>query len=461
MRSALSTHDAFWQQPHVEFVRQALGRFPQDTTFVVACSGGRDSMLLLALLQQWCPTRLRAIYINHQLHPQAQAWGQLVQHWCDEHQVRCACIAVDVSQGNVEQAARAARYAAFDRSLRADEVLVLGHHRQDQAETVLMRLCAGSSIRGVAAMRAHTVRAHYQLWRPLLAWSRAQVNQAVEVLALQTVDDPANQQLQYDRVWLRQQLWPVLIERWPHAEQGLSRFADTLQEAQSILHEVLLQDWQHCRVGDALSMAAVNTLSAARQRQLLTWWLQGDEPYAPPQQRVSTLLSWLSHTTMRADAVPEVDWQGWRVYGYRQHYHRVRLPLPVAINAPSVLLQTQVWTLACGQFRIWQAQPDRSALRVGQTTDLRGRIEGERLQMSGKTQHSPLKKLLQSWDILPWQRQSVTVWCMGDDVLGVFCPNGFYQSHVADSYLMGWQVEQLPPSTSAEYRQVNLSGRLE
>lgn len=444
MRSALSTHDAFWQQSLVESVRQVLDGFEQTTTFVVACSGGRDSMVVLALLQHWCPTRVRAIYINHQLHRQAIHWGQQVQRWCEHHQVPCQQMAVQVQGANLEQAAREARYAAFDQAIQAHEVLVLGHHRQDQAETVLMRLCAGGSLQGVAAMRAHSSRGHYRLWRPLLRWSRADIDQAVAYLDLAIVDDPANQQLQYDRVWLRQQLWPVLHARWPHAEQGLSRFAHNMQDVQSILQEVITQDWQDCRVDATLSMVAMAGLSVARRRQLLTWWLQGDEPYAPPQARIDTLLGWLSPNLRRADAVPQVDWQCWRVYGYREHYHRVALPLPVAQAKPQVMQATQIWSLACGQFQIEHQQSHAQQLPIGQTIHLRGRIDGERLQMSGKTQHSPLKKLLQSWQILPWQRQSITVWCVGDVILGVFCPNGFYPSQMADSYLMGWQIAPYP-----------------
>lgn len=441
MRPSIPTHDAVWQHPVIKHLNAALHEFPPQTQFVVGCSGGRDSMLLLVLLQQLCPQRLRVIYINHQLHPDAAAWGQQVQHWCDAQQVPCQQITVVVGTGNLEQAARVARYQAFDQHVREDEVLVLGHHQQDQAETVLMRLCAGGSIQAVAGMRARYRRGHYWVWRPLLDWSRAQIDQWIGQWAVPVVDDPANHDAQFDRVWLRQQVWPVLQSRWSGAVQGMCRFAQHVQDAQSILHEVLLQDWQACRVGDALSMPALAALSPARQRQLLTWWLQGKQPYAPPQSRMNTLLSWLQPDALRVDAVPQVDWQDWRVYGYRQRYYRVRLPLPQASACLQPLHADQVWDLACGRFRIWQTDPARQGLAIGQTIHLRGRQAGERLQMSGKTQHSSLKKLLQSWDILPWQRQTVTLWCVDEVVLGVFCPDQFYRTDAATLHLAGWQVE--------------------
>jgi tRNA(Ile)-lysidine synthase len=402
-------------------------------------------MVVLALLQQCCPERIRVIYINHQLHHDAVGWGQRVQAWCDDHHVPCTQIAVQVGDGNLEQAARLARYQAFDQVLQPHDVLVLGHHRQDQAETVLMRICAGGSVQGVAAMHEWQQRGHYQIWRPLLQWSRAEIDQWVTHLALDVVEDPANQDIRFDRVWLRQQLWPILSGRWPHAEVGFGRFAQNVQDVQSILHEVIAEDWQACRVDQTLSMSMLAQLSMPRQRQLLTWWLQGDEPYAPPQTRISTLLSWLT-LNVRSDAVPEVDWQGWRVYGYRDRYYRVKLPLPMTQPQSYAMQQDQVWMLAGGQVRIWcelDAMP-MSRLMIGQTTHLRARVDGERLQMSGKTQHSSLKKLLQSWQVLPWQRHAVTVWCIDDEVLGVFCSNEFYRTQVADQYLAGWQIEPYP-----------------
>lgn len=443
MRPALSTHDAVWQHPVIDHLNAALHDFPPQTQFVVGCSGGRDSMLLLVLLQRLCPQRLRVIYINHQLHPDAAAWGQQVQHWCDTQQVPCQQIAVVVGAGNLEQAAREARYQAFDQQLRTDEVLVLGHHQQDQAETVLMRLCAGGSIQAVAGMRAWYRRGHYWVWRPLLDWSRTQIDQCIQQSAVPVVDDPANHDAQFDRVWLRQQVWPVLQARWSGAVQGIGRFAQHVQDAQSILHEVLLHDWQACRIGDDLSMRALAALSLARQRQLLTWWLQGAAPYAPPQSRISTLLSWLQPDALRMDAVPEVDWQEWRVYGYRQVYYRVRMPLAAASERRLPLQAEQIWALACGRFRIWSTNLQPPDLMIGQMIHLRGRQAGERLQMSGKTQHSSLKKLLQSWDILPWQRQTVTLWCVDEVVLGVFCPDQFYRTDAATLPLAGWQVEPI------------------
>ena len=134
-----------------------------------------DSMLLLHLLSFLCPEKVRTIYIDHQLQSPSAAWGALVQATCQNLNVPCILQKVTVSEGNLENQARQARYQAYMQHLDSDEVLVLAHHQQDQAETVLLRLFSGAGVQGLAAMEVVDVRDDFSIWRPLLEVSREQI----------------------------------------------------------------------------------------------------------------------------------------------------------------------------------------------------------------------------------------------------------------------------------------------
>ena len=157
-----------------------------------------DSMLLLHLLSFLCPEKVRAIYIDHQLQSPSAAWGELVQATCQNLNVPCVLQKVSVCEGNLENQARQARYQAYMQHLDSDEVLVLAHHQQDQAETVLLRLFSGAGVQGLAAMEVVDVRDDFSIWRPLLEVSREQICQWSAELKLDYVQDPSNQDVHYD-----------------------------------------------------------------------------------------------------------------------------------------------------------------------------------------------------------------------------------------------------------------------
>ena len=113
MRSPLPTHDGFWQHALVQQLNQSLHRFDADQSFVVACSGGRDSLTLAAALSFLRPACVRVVHVNHGLHADAARWAQHVERVCLQLQIPCVVRAVQVGQGNLEAEARRARYATL------------------------------------------------------------------------------------------------------------------------------------------------------------------------------------------------------------------------------------------------------------------------------------------------------------------------------------------------------------
>lgn len=187
-------------------VRSTLTGLPSGTTVLVACSGGPDSMALAAACAFVAPrAKLRAglVTVDHQLQTGSAERATTVAKWAGDNgfdPVEVATVDVDRRRGGPEAAARQARYAALDEARdRHHGIILLGHTRDDQAETVLLALARGSGPRGIAGMP----RRRTGLWRPLLDVTRADTVQACIDLGLPVWHDPHNTDPAYTRSRLR------------------------------------------------------------------------------------------------------------------------------------------------------------------------------------------------------------------------------------------------------------------
>jgi tRNA(Ile)-lysidine synthase len=219
-----------------------LTPFPADAPrrLLVGFSGGRDSTALLhrlATLPDAPWAGLRAIHVHHGLHAGADRWAQQCEAQARDWNVDCAVrrVAVKREGRGLEDAARQARYAAFDAERRADECLVLAHHRDDQAETLLLALLRGSGERGLSAMRDFTVDARGPIWRPLLATPGAAVADYAAQHELSWIEDPSNRDERLSRNQLRYTVMPLLRRHWPQADEALAASAQRLAEADGLL----------------------------------------------------------------------------------------------------------------------------------------------------------------------------------------------------------------------------------
>ncbi|RON79483.1 tRNA lysidine(34) synthetase TilS [Pseudomonas fluorescens] len=266
--------------PHLEPWRNAAH-------WRVAFSGGLDSTVLLHLLASLAKTEslpaLSAIHIHHGLQAAADAWPQHCQSVCDALGVPLLIERVKVQPGaSLERAARDARYAVFDAQTLANDVLLTGQHRDDQAETLLFRLLRGAGVRGLSGMPQQRPVGQGMLIRPLLDVSRAELEAYAQAHQLVWIEDPSNQDRQFSRNYLRHQVIPRLTERWPQAQASMARSAAHLREAQGLLDELAQIDLVHAATAHdfawlglpSLELAPLAALSAARQRNALSHWLE-------------------------------------------------------------------------------------------------------------------------------------------------------------------------------------------
>ncbi|MBC3255527.1 tRNA lysidine(34) synthetase TilS [Pseudomonas paralactis] len=252
----------------------------------IAFSGGLDSTVLLHLMASLAKIEnlppVSAVHVHHGLQAAADAWPAHCRSVCDSLGVPLRVMRVQVRPGaSLERAARDARYQAFMQIMGAGEVLFTGQHRDDQAETLLFRLLRGAGVRGLAAMPEHRPLAQGRLVRPLLAFSRSELEAYAHQHQLQWIEDPSNVDSRFSRNYLRHRVLPTVTERWPQAITHLARTAEHMAEAQGLLDELALMDLQRADQPSAfpwlplpsLALAPLRERSDARQRNALRHWL--------------------------------------------------------------------------------------------------------------------------------------------------------------------------------------------
>lgn len=390
---------------------------------VVGLSGGLDSNVLLHFLaaSPACRTRgLRAIHVHHGLHSNADAWAAHCRQIC--HALDLPLRVVKVDAGNhhgdgPEAAARTARYSAFEAALGADDVLVLAHHRDDQAETFLLRALRGSGVDGLAAMRAWRRCGRGWLWRPLLDVPQSQLLAYAQQHALKWINDPGNTDTTLDRNFLRQRVMPLLRERWPQTVAALARSAGWCAESNELLDTGDAQALASVLTSDPqqLDCAALTHLSTARRARVLRRWINELQLPPLPAEGVARIEAELLHAA--TDSAARFDWSGATVRRWRHLLHAGsrRDPLPSDWQARWDG-QTPL-ALPTGDSLRLDFSPSATTSGFDRSLNVHTRRGGERIVLAGRDHSHALKHVLQDQDVPPWLRERLPLLSDGNGQL--------------------------------------------
>jgi len=390
----------------------------------VAFSGGADSTVLLHLMTEIAPQLvidLEAVHVNHGLLPEADAWQAHCESAAEGLGVPCRALAVAVRESGgegLEANAREARYRALAGCLDEGDWLLTAHHRDDQAETVLLNLMRGAGVAGLRGAARRRRLGRGWLVRPLLAASGEELEAWAWQRNIDWIEDPSNADRRRDRNFLRHEILPRLEARWPAARKQLARSAALAAESARLARELAALDLARAGAPGRLSLPVLETLSPDRSRNLLRHACRELGLPAPPATALRRITDELAGA--RPDAGPAVSWPGGEARRYRDAVYLMP-PLPEAPTAPDRLLRpgsALALGPGAGSLELEAGRGiDPGLARAG--LGVRYRAGGEKFRPVGSAGRRSLKKLLQEAGVLPWMRARIPLIYAGDALVAV------------------------------------------
>ena len=407
----------------------------------VMVSGGADSMALLTLVSEFHRTVPREVIIHHCHHGVAEAADQWADFVAGESEQRGFAFQLHRLQlplgAEFESRARDARYAAVGEAVEAGDVVMTAHHRDDQIETLVMRLAQGSGLIGLAGIPQARTLGKALLVRPLLSLTRQQLRTLLAHRNVGFIVDPSNGQWQYRRNFMRLKLLPALSRVAPKARTQLQQLSARATDKVQAAREAL---------GAACPTRTQTEVPMASTESLIGWqvrfFAQAQGCYAPSSEQIQEFSR--QCMSAEADRIPELaiagssyvlrrwagqlywlDTQGLITDLDKEHIEAVRLEP----NSERVL------QFATGRLHL-QSGPASEDLTVYFA------VQGRSFRFARRRPLQSLKQLAQTLGVPPWMRRSTPLLASGDRVLGWGALDAREQGLIP--HALKWQWEMVP-----------------
>lgn len=411
-----------------------------DIPVCIAFSGGLDSSVLLhaanELKAQRKIIKLSAAHVNHGLQPENREWQTFCESTCHNYQVTLTVKKLELAAQNdfSENAARVARYNFFEELMKFSGVMLFAHHQDDQAETLLFRMLRGSGIHGLAGMPSKRDLGNGCLLRPLLKFSRQQLNDYASRHKLHWVEDPSNQTDRYSRNYLRNKIIPLLEVKWPKVQSSLQHLSHVAADQVEILDEIAFEDLRD--IADKLAVISVlklSTLSLARRKNVLHYWIRKHSGASPSSTEIAQVIKQLKGNISGSLEVKAA--KGWvRGYDNKLHYCVNDEPIKLANSMAWENTESAVETdnglliyfselLESDDLRFQIRKPNKQ-----EVVTVRARVGGEIAKPINRGHSTELKKIYQELKVPSWQRVWLPIIYYNDQIAavpGVFVEQSF------------------------------------
>lgn len=395
-----------------------LSDHPHVKRFIIAHSGGLDSQVLLYLVARYfSDISLLVLHINHNLQEQSAVWADFSlgqsRNLSLSHQT------VDVFPANhSENAAREARYSAFEKVVESGDCILMGHHADDQAETVLYRMLRGTGLAGMSGITPDRRLGKGYLFRPLLNLSRSDLEGVARECGLAFIDDPSNTDERYDRNYLRHQIVPALKKRWPNMLERWQKNIQIVSESNQLLESYLDGDLLELVdvTRNCLDINSLLKIEGLKRSALLRHWLYKKTDTRVNQNQLDTIYSDVLQAQRDANPIYSIG-----RYELRRFMKQLYIVEPHSDECDYEDHETHLEGI--GEYRlsggVLTINRESTGLKVSAGLVVKYRQGGERCRPLGKSHSISLKKLFQEAAVPTWLRGSWPLLFAGEELVAV------------------------------------------
>ena len=380
----------------------------------IAYSGGMDSHALLHLASSIAEikSKITAVYVHHGLQIEADQWARHCETIALALGVNFQCLTVNAQKTagqSPEEAARDARYGVLKPLLGEYDVLLVGQHREDQLETVLIQLFRGAGVQGLSGMPLISNFGAGKKCRPFLDIAKLTITNYAQEHNLSWIEDPSNQCNDFDRNFLRNQIIPQLKQRWTGLDITVSR---TARHCAISHHQIedLAQQLLSNVLNDAdltLSITRLLELDRDKQHLVIRQWFTLKQLRMPTEKNVRAIINEV--VLAKKNANPEIKIQKNSIRRYRKKLYCLKEECENYKEEGIWADNLMQWKLNNQQSLALVEASKGIPKELWDNSDVtvNFRQGNEKIKLPGRQGRHSLKKLFQEKAIPPWERNQI------------------------------------------------------
>ena len=291
------------------FTDQEKNILAEASSVVVGFSGGADSSLALHVTNDYlkeidASSKLLAVHVNHLSQNDSKTWEQHCAEVCKAISIKFKAFQkrVDIKGEGFEAAARKVRQEIFT-SFDANTVIVLGHHLDDQVETVLFRMLRGTGMKGLSGMNRMSTFGDKTVIRPLFALTKRDIFKTLDGRGIEFITDNSNEDNAYSRNYIRNLIVPKILERWPAGSKNIARMAQLARQQADLLAQLLEDNLKAVSDESGLSIEGLKQYDAFHRSELIRMWLDRNGYASPNENQMKEIEKSFFQSRHEADPV--------------------------------------------------------------------------------------------------------------------------------------------------------------
>ena len=415
--------------------------------FTIALSGGVDSMVLLDLLSKAKRSSdvIKAIHINHNLHENSKKWVDFVKDACKKYKLPLIIESINPKQEGfgLEAEAREQRYKKFKEIILDNECLLTAHHLDDQIETMLFRIFRGTGLDGLRSIRKKAKFGKGLLCRPLINIPREAIEQYAKLNDIKWIEDPSNNNIYFDRNYLRNNIVPSIKKRWPNAQKTITRLSSLAENNQKLLHELAKEDIGEIEKFNVLDIGILSNKSSLRINNIFRFMILKNKMGIPSLKVLENGIETLINA--KSDS-PIITWDGFSIRRYKNTLYFFNPDLKQDEIRPLKMKWFIDETINLGgnrgsiQARFIKGQ-GIALNKCPKSLEIKYRKGGEQIKPSGHKITKSLKNLFQENNVLPWVRDQIPLFYLDEELISVgdlWFNQDYKAKEQEDGFLISW-----------------------
>lgn len=251
--------------------------------YFVGFSGGVDSTVLLdcanTIIKPISSISLTAIHVNHNYSEASQVWKQHCIDFCKERNIKILTFDLKksiIKGASLENQFRKLRYEIFEKNLKGGEKIFLGHHLDDNIETLFFRLFRGTGLRGARSIPFKRTLGKGQLLRPFLDVPKKDIEKYAKEKDLSFIKDNSNEDVSFDRNYIRNEILPLVKNRWPKYDQNLNQFILNTNQSYEIVLDQIKKDFLSVSTDkkNEIVLSKLKAFPKNIQKNIIIYWIE-------------------------------------------------------------------------------------------------------------------------------------------------------------------------------------------